>query len=304
MHVNVSSNESKKRKLQTPKGKVETRLIMERRVAGPVLQLSLAPNGAEKELKTKENNVDQYNICNYSDTDYMSFWKSHDRKYEDNVERMALRRLIANISGTCLEIGAGYGRLVNEYARFCSEVLLIDYAPNMLDQARLRVEQMGLENVRCMRANLYDLSQLDKKYNTAVCIRVMHHVENVSDFFKQVNLSLEENGTFILEYANKKNLVEILRYLFKRPNIKPFDYLPSKRGDDVYYNFHPDYIRDMLNLNGFIIEEELSVSFFRNDFLKRMINYKILSKIESLLQKPLGPLHLSPSVFLKARKVK
>ena len=178
------------------------------------------------------------------------------------MERMALRRLVSEISGSCLEIGAGYGRLVNEYAGLCSNVLLIDYAPNLLDQARIRIKRLGLENVQCMRGDLYDLCSLNKRYDNAICIRVMHHIEDVPDFFKQVNLSLEDNGTFILEYANKRNLVEILRFLFKRPNIKPFDYSPSKRGDSVYFNFHPDYIRDMLNQNGFIIEQEMAVSVF------------------------------------------
>jgi len=255
----------------------------------------------ERDLITETT---RYNICNYSDTDYAAFWEDHNREYEDNVERMALRQFISGISGSCLEIGAGYGRLVDVYARFCSDVLLIDYAPNLLEQARIRIKRLGLMNVQCMRANLYDLSLLDKKYNAVICIRVLHHVENVPDFFRQVNLSLEDNGTFILEYANKKNIVEILRYLFKRPNIRPFDYKPGRRGDNVYYNFHPDYIRDMLNQNGFIIEQELAVSIFRNEFLKKIINYKILSRVESFLQKPLGRFHLSPSVFLMARKIK
>lgn len=261
-------------------------------------------DGSQSEKEEQREGVAQHNICNYSDTDYASFWKEHNREYEDNVERMALRRLVSGISGSCLEIGAGYGRLVNEYAGFCSKVLLIDYAPNLLDHARFRIKRLGLKNVQCMRGDLYDLRALNKRYDNAICIRVMHHVENVPDFFKQVNLSLEDNGTFILEYANKRNVVEILRYLFKRPNIKPFDYSPSKRGDGIYFNFHPEYIRDMLNQNGFIIKQEIGVSFFRNDFLKRRINYKILSKLESFLQKPLGRFHLSPSVFIEARKVK
>jgi 2-polyprenyl-3-methyl-5-hydroxy-6-metoxy-1,4-benzoquinol methylase len=252
----------------------------------------------ERDLMTE---TPRYNICNYSDTDYAAFWEDHNREYEDSVERLALRQFVSRISGTCLEIGAGYGRLVNEYARFCSDVLLIDYAPNLLEQARARIKRLGLQNVRCLRANLYDLSLLEKKYNAVICIRVLHHVENVPDFFQQVNLSLEDDGIFILEYANKRNIVEILRCLFRRPNIRPFDYRPGKRGE-VYYNFHPAYIRDMLKQNGFVIEQEMAVSIFRNEFLKKIFNYEFLSRVEGILQKPLGRFHLSPSVFLMARK--
>lgn len=244
------------------------------------------------------------NICDYSDTDYAAFWKNHNREYEDEVERIALRRLTADMSGTCIDIGGGYGRLVNEYAPRCTHVLLTDYAENMVSQARERVRQLGLDNVDCMQANLYELVKYGKLYNNAVCIRVMHHVENVPDFFAQVNMTLEEGGTFILEYANKKNLVEILRYVFRRPNIGPFDYLPSKRMSNIYYNFHPKYIKDMLIQHGFSIEEELAVSIFRNERLKKIMGERTLSRLEALLQKPLRGFHLSPSVFVKARKIK
>lgn len=149
-----------------------------------------------------------HNICDYSDMDYVSFWKTHNRAYEDCVERMALRRLTANISGTCLEIGAGYGRLVNEYAGFCSDVLLTDYAQNLLDQARIRVEQLGFKNVRCMRANLYDLIPLGKKFNNAICIRVLHHVENVPDFLNRSICHLKRTEHSYWSMPTKKLLLK------------------------------------------------------------------------------------------------
>ncbi len=243
-----------------------------------------------------------HRICDYSDTDYAQFWAGGDRIYEDQSERNALRRLTADMSGTCLEIGAGYGRLVNEYARQCSQVLLTDYAEPLLVQAQRRIWQLGLDNVTCMRLNLYELQRCGRQFDNAICIRVMHHVEAVPDFFRQVNLTLHDGGAFILEYANKRNLLEILRWLFHRPNIGPFDRQPSERKDNVYYNFHPAYIADMLRQNGFEIEQELSVSIFRSRCLKRLLPQHLLSGLDRLLQRPLGPLHLSPSVFLLARK--
>lgn len=251
----------------------------------------------------KEKEEPTYGICDYSDTDYAEFWKNHNREYEDAVERIALRRLVANMNGTCLEIGGGYGRLINEYAHQCSYVLLTDYAESLIRQARIRVQELGLENVDCMTANLYELDVCVNKFHNAVCVRVMHHVENVAAFFEQVNSILRDDGIFIFEYANKKNLMEILRYLFRRPNIGPFDYLPSKRGAGIYYNFHPDYVKDMLEQSGFVIEEELTVSIFRNAFAKKLFGYKLLAKLERLLQKPLSRFHPGPSVFVKARKV-
>ncbi len=243
-----------------------------------------------------------HRICDYSDTDYAAFWTG--RIYEDAVERSALRRLTRPISGICLEIGAGYGRLVNEYAGRCGRVVLTDYAENLLDQARRRVRQLGLEQVECRKVNLYELDREGWMFDSAVCVRVLHHVESVPDFFRQVNLVLYDGGYFIFEYANKRNLLEICRWLFRRPNLAPFDHRPSPRKDNIYYNFHPAYIRETLRQNGFAIEEELSVSLFRCKFLKRVFAHKVLAALEAPLQRLLGPLHLSPSVFVRARKVK
>lgn len=245
-----------------------------------------------------------YAICDYSDTDYAAFWKDTHREYEDAVERIALRRLTEGISGSCLEIGGGFGRLVNEYAHLCDSVTLTDYAENMVEQATQRVKRLGLDNVECMKADLYRLSTYGRTYNTAICVRVLHHVVSVPAFFEQVNCVLEDDGVFIFEYANKRNVLEVLRYCTNRPNIDPFGYYPGKRGDAVFYNFHPEYIRDMLDQCGFEIEEELAVSLFRNAFLKKHIGCGFLSFVERHLQKPLGRLHPAPSVFVKARKVR
>lgn len=245
-----------------------------------------------------------YAICDYSDTDYAAFWKDTHREYEDAVERIALRRLTKGISGSCLEIGGGFGRLVNEYAHLCDSVTLTDYAENMVEQAKQRVKELGLDHVECRKADLYRLSTCGRTYNNAICVRVLHHVVSVPAFFEQVNCVLEDDGVFIFEYANKRNLLEILRYCTKRPSIDPFGYYPSKRGKGVFYNFHPNYIRDMLDQCGFEIEEELAVSLFRNAFLKKHVGSRVLSFLERHLQKPLGRLHPSPSVFVKARKVR
>lgn len=251
-----------------------------------------------------DTKASKYRVCDYSDTDYAAFWSEHDREYEDAVERIALRRLTADMSGSCLEIGCGFGRLVNEYAPRCSRVLLTDYAVNMIRQAEANVLRLGLKNVTCARANLYELDKLGSRFDNAICVRVMHHIENVPAFFEQVNLVLRDGGTFVLEYANKKNLLEIFRWLLRKPNIDPFAHEPSKRKKNNYYNFHPDYVRDMLSQAGFVIETELTVSVFRSAVLKKLFGWRVLSGIERRLQKPLARFHPGPSAFLKARKVR
>ncbi len=248
-------------------------------------------------------NQPKHEVFDYNQVDYHKFWQEHNRTYEDTVERIALQRLTKDMQGTCIEIGGGFGRLINEYAPKCSHVFFTDCTKKLVAQAKQHIEALGLSNVECETLNLYDLDQCGQVFDNAICVRVMHHIEDVPFFFQQVNAVLPEDGTFIFEYANKKNILEIFRYLFRRPNIKPFDYEPSRRGYGIFYNFHPTYIKDMLQENGFLIEEELAVSLFRNGFLKKIFGYRLLAKIEKQLQKPLAKFHPSPSIFIKAKKI-
>ena len=224
-------------------------------------------------MNTIEKQLDNqgHEVFNYNHVDYHKFWQEHNRTYEDAVERIALQRLTKDMQGTCIEIGGGFGRLINEYAPKCSYVFFTDCTEKLVVQAKQHVDALGLNNVDCQTLNLYELSKCGQVFDNAICVRVMHHVEDVPCFFQQVNAVLPEDGVFIFEYANKKNILEIFRYLFCRPNIKPFDYKPSRRGNGIFYNFHPTYIKDMLQQNGFIIEEELAVSIFRNGLLKKLL---------------------------------
>ncbi len=50
-------------------------------------------------------------VCDYEGSDYQSsFWEQGDRRYEDQVEAIALRRLLPPGGKLLLEVGAGAGR--------------------------------------------------------------------------------------------------------------------------------------------------------------------------------------------------
>lgn len=254
-------------------------------------------------LRMADNPCPKHEIYGYDNVDYQAFWQGGKRDYEDAVERIALQRLTAGMRGSALEIGAGFGRLVNEYANKCSRVLLTDYAENMIAQARVRVQSLGLSNVDCQTLNLYDLSRTGGCWDNVICVRVMHHIDDVPAFFRQVNAVLPPGGTFIFEYANKRNLLEICRWLLRRPNLAPFDKQPGRRGEGVYYNFHPKYISEKLEACGFVVDDELAVSLFRSRGLKRLFGWRFLSRLGKPLQGSLAGLHPAPSVFIRARKV-
>ena len=64
------------------------------------------------------------------------FWST--RAYEDRCDRLALRALLAGSGGVLLDLGAGFGRLVDEYRTF-DAVTLLDPPPPRCPPRRERV---------------------------------------------------------------------------------------------------------------------------------------------------------------------
>jgi len=236
-------------------------------------------------------------ICDYEGSRYRTeFWEGQGREYEDRAERIALRKLLPPRGRRLIEIGAGYGRLADLYQSY-EEVLLLDYALSQLRQAR---ERLGDDRFRYIAADLYNMPLVDCCLDTVVLVRVMHHVQDPPTALNEIARILTPQGALILEYANKRNLKAILRYLLRRQEWNPFNREPVEFVP-LNYDFHPAYMEARLQEAGFDLEEQLAVSSFRLPLLKRLIPASALARVDGLLQRPGAGLKLAPSLFLKAR---
>ncbi len=155
-----------------------------------------------------------------------------------------------------------------------------------------------------MAANLYRLPFPDSFFDTAVTVRVLHHVQDLPSSLAETARVLRESGTYVLEYANKRHLRAILRCALGRgkPGEKPFSLEPYEFVP-LNFDFHPTYISQFLRQSGFTMEQELSVSHFRVVFLKRWLPASMLARIDGWLQRPTARFHLTPSQFVRARQL-
>lgn len=236
-------------------------------------------------------------ICDYEGSSYRTdFWEGRGREYEDLVERIALRKLLPP-TGTCLlDIGAGFGRLTGLYTGY-DEVILLDYSTSLLHEARERLDDTS--RYRFVAANFYHLPLVDGLIETTVMVRVLHHAQDVPAVLGEIARVVRAGGHFVLEYANKRHIKAVLRYLLRCQGWSPFDRQPV---EFVALNFdlHPAYVRQHLAYAGFAIQRERAVSLFRLPLLKRTVPSRVLAALDGLLQRPLALLKPTPSVFLCA----
>jgi len=234
-------------------------------------------------------------ICDYEGSTYRTdFWEGQPRAYEDLAERIALARLLPPRGRRLLDLGAGYGRLASMYNGY-DQVILADYSRSHLEYAR---EHLGDQRFIYVAADIYRLPLATNAVDTTVMVRVLHHLVDVPATFQQVARVTRRQGTFLLEFANKRHLKNILRHLIGR-GVDPFDLEPYQFAD-LHYDFHPTWVEQQLLKAGFTIDQRLSVSIFRLAILKRLFSPRMLAALDGALQRITGPLSLGPSVFLRS----
>ena len=237
-------------------------------------------------------------VCSYEGSDYQtSFWDEGNRAYEDACEEIALRRLLPASGQQLLELGAGAGRNTPRYHGY-RNIVLLDYSFTQLQQARQRLGDS--ERYRFVAADIYRLPFVDGLFDGATMIRTLHHMADAPLALAQVRRVLQPGALFILEFANKRNLKSILRYLFRRQNWNPFSQEPVEFAA-LNFDFHPRAIKRWLSGCGFKIERLLTVSHFRAGFFKRYVPARLLARLDALLQWSGWLVQFSPSAFVRSR---
>ena len=237
-------------------------------------------------------------VCDYEGSDYQTrFWEKGGREYEDRCEAIAIQRLLPKNGRLMLELGAGAGRNTPRYHGF-ERVVLLDYSRTQLKQAQERLGRS--EHYVYVAADIYRLPFVDNLFDGATMIRTLHHMADAPAALRQVRNVLQPGATFILEYANKRNLKSILRYALRRQTWSPFALEPVEFAP-LNFDFHPKAMHSWLEDAGFRTEKILTVSHFRVGLLKRTVPPGLLAGFDSVFQWTGALFQLSPSIFVRAR---
>ncbi len=238
-------------------------------------------------------------ICDYEDSPWRTeFWPG--REYEDRAERIAVAHMLPPRGARLCEIGAGFGRLADFYRGY-DRVSLLDYSRSMLRDARARLQNDP--RFLFVAADLYNLPLADSALDTAVTVRVLHHVTDIPRAFAEIARVVRPQGTYLTEFANKQHVKARLKYALTHRGANPNDLEPYEFVK-LNFDFHPRYINNELRKNEFVIRDQRAVSTFRIALLKRLIPARFLAALDGILQSPISNLQLSPSIFLHSQSVK
>ena len=229
--------------------------------------------------------------------------------------------------GRLLEVGAGFGRLADEYLGY-REVVLFDASETLLQAAR---EQLaGDPRYQVVVGDAFRLPFEDASFDTVVCVRVLHHFGDPRPAIREFARVLRPGGVLVLESANKRNLKAIIAYLLRRQPWSPFapgsqknegvQILPAAirrplaagasaggaaakpewHGPGTDFDHAPADLRRWLRSAGLRIEARRTVSLFRLPVVSRRVPTGMLLAVERWLQAPLASVTPGPSLFVRA----
>ena len=234
-------------------------------------------------------------VKDYSTRDYRTVWQHSRALFEDRFEGGIIKRLLSPDPGWFIDIGAGYGRLYPICARPQRKVVLVDYAPHLLEMAVQSYGDRG--DVYFIAANAYHLPFRDQTFSAGISVRVFHHMNDPKKFFTECARVLRESSHLLLEYSNKRNVARLLKRPRRSLNKNHEEY------GDLLFGTHPQYFKEVAQAAGLQVESTTGTGFFPRFITKKTLRVApLLSIAERVIDALLGPLELAPMHFTDLKK--
>ena len=247
--------------------------------------------------------ADQYNDPKHN---YLRYWDGRD--YENAAEQVAIKQLLKGKHfNHAVDVGGGYGRLCVLLEDYANKVTLAEPSEQQLDIAKDFLKDHPEIDRKLTQADNLDFK--DKSVDLLTMIRVMHHLPDPNNEFKEIHRVLDDKGLFILEVANYAHGRNRLKHLIKGKKLptEPVDIRTDQYKNDneiPFVNHNPKTVIKQLNNSGFSVLKTLSVSNLRSPLLKKILPQSGMLLVERILQPTLAKTYFGPSVFFLLKKSK
>lgn len=234
-------------------------------------------------------------INDYNGRDYRTVWRHPRAMFEDRFETKLTKKLMTDAPGWFIDVGAGYGRVYPVYKQPNRKVVLVDYAMNLMEMAAETYKDE--KNLYFVVANGYHLPFKKETFSGGISIRTFHHMNLPPAFLKETGRVMRGGSSFLMEYANKRNLFRI----FKKGKVawqkNHEEYEP------LLYGTHPQYFRETAEGSDLEVVRTLGTGFFPR-FITEKTKFLslILSLFETVFDSMFGGFSLAPMNFAELQK--
>ena len=134
------------------------------------------------------------------------FWSKNASKYDQSIIEKYWKiypSLLDKISsdygtgGTVLEVATGTGLVALKIASTADQVHAIDISPQMIDVAKKKAEETGIDNVAFSVEDAYALPFGDSMFDMVICNNALHNMKQPGDALSEIKRVLRPDGRFI-----------------------------------------------------------------------------------------------------------
>lgn len=235
--------------------------------------------------------------------DYTAYWTN--RSYEHAAEEIAIRRLLKGRHfDAAADIGGGFGRLCVLLREYADAVTLAEPSRTQLEAA---TEFLKGTDIAQVQTQADDLTFADDELDLITMVRVMHHLPDPTEEFREISRVLRPGGTAIIEVANLGHFKNRRKYakLGQPLPTEPVSIrtAPADEPDAIaFVNHNIDTVIGQLAAAELDFVDKLSVSNLRSQKLKRYVPGRVMAAIEKTVQRPLAKKNFGPSIFLKLQR--
>lgn len=182
----------------------------------------------------------------YEDVEYQLYWQSAARRRLDELEKAIVQELLPGNGRAVIDIGCGYGRLFPCYADRFEHIVLFDGSETLLQQA---LRTFG-EKAFYVLGDVAHLPFQPAVFDAVLLVRVFHHLNQPEDALHSIHRIVCGHGSLIMNYSNKRNALQVIKYLLGRTNHNPFTPEPLTV-EANFFHHHPASVSQLLTGLGF-----------------------------------------------------
>jgi SAM-dependent methyltransferase len=199
-----------------------------------------------------------------NDYDYRTYWDGRD--YEAWAEERALRRTAPMLGRPdwMVDFGAGFGRNAVHYRDRARRYVLVDYsATNLANAARTLAGDVGSGRAVLVRADVNRLPFADAAFDSAMVVRVLHHLPDVDGALVEMGRTVRER--WLLDVPIKHHALGLARAAVRGDlaAVRGPDPLMTGRTDSPFWNFRLSAVRTHLFAAGWDTRVVASVNNLR-----------------------------------------
>lgn len=185
----------------------------------------------------KERKFWSKNASGYDQSIIGKYWKI----YPSLLDKIAQD---VGTGGTVLEVATGTGLVALKIASAAEQIHAIDISPQMIDEAKKKIEEMEIDNVAFSVEDAYALPFGDGMFDTVVCNNALHNMKQPEDALSEIRRVLKPDGRFIAIIAG---VGESLKFKIALTISTLIGQLP------VFHKLNLDEFADFIDKSGFAV---------------------------------------------------